>query len=139
MHRHYVESPSDSVRGVDRAELGKWVAEYERAWRTPGTEGLAELFAEEATYSNDPYGETHRGLDAIAEMWERERAGPDEAFEMTFEILAVEADTGVVRVDVRYEDPGPAEYRDLWIVRLDHDGRCVAFEEWPFWPPGQSG
>jgi hypothetical protein len=26
------------------------------------------------------------------------------------------------------------EYRDLWIMRFDDDGRCCAYEEWPFWP-----
>ncbi|MGI8306275.1 hypothetical protein [Saccharopolyspora hattusasensis] len=26
------------------------------------------------------------------------------------------------------------EYRDLWIVRFAPDGKCLAFEEWPFWP-----
>jgi hypothetical protein len=25
------------------------------------------------------------------------------------------------------------------VVRLDDDGRCLEFEEWPFWPPGQEG
>jgi hypothetical protein len=28
---------------------------------------------------------------------------------------------------------------DLWIVRLDERGRCTAFEEWAFWPPGTEG
>jgi SnoaL-like domain len=107
-------------------------------WRTPGTDALAELFADDATYSNAPYGETSRGLDAIAELWDREREGPDEAFEMSAEVVAVEADTGVARIEVSYGDPKPAKYRDLWIVRLER-GRCVAFEEWPFWPPGQGG
>lgn len=105
----------------------------------PGTDGLSELFADDATYFNNPYGDTHRGLAAIAALWEREREGPDEAFEMTAELVAVEGDTGVARVAVRYGEPKPAEYRDLWIVRLDREGRCVAFEEWPFWPPGQGG
>ena len=124
---------------MNRDEFSDWIAAYERAWRTAGTAMLAELFAVDSTYSNDPYGETHRGLEAIAVLWERERAGPDEAFEMGAEVLAVEGDTGVARVEVRYGDPKPAEYRDLWIVRLDDQGRCVAFEEWPFWPPGQKG
>jgi len=124
---------------VDRGDLERWIAAYERAWRTPGTEGLSELFADEATYFNNPYGDTHRGLAAIAALWEREREGPDEAFEMTVELVAVEGDTGVARIEVRYGEPKPAEYRGLWIVRLDGDGRCVAFEEWPFWPPGQGG
>jgi ketosteroid isomerase-like protein len=124
---------------VDRGELERWLAAYERAWRTPGTDALAGLFADDAIYSNNPYGDTHRGIEAIARLWERERDGPDEAFEMGAVIVAVEGDTGAVRVAVRYGEPKPAEYRDLWIVRLDEDGRCVAFEEWPFWPPGQGG
>ena len=64
-------------------------------------------------------------------MWERERTGPDETFEMSSEIVAVDGDTGVARVEVSYGDPVEIEYRDLWIVRLDGDGRCVEFEEWP--------
>ena len=122
---------------MDRAELASWLDAYERAWRTPGTELLSGLFAREATYKNAPYKHPFRGLEAIAAMWERERRGPDERFEMISRIVAVEGDTGVVRVDVSYHDPPRIEYRDVWIVRVDGDGRCVEFEEWPFWPPGQ--
>jgi hypothetical protein len=67
-------------------------------------------------------------------MWESERAGPDEAFRMASEIIAVEGDTAVVRVNVSYGDPATQEYRDLWLVRFAADGRCASFEEWPFWP-----
>ena len=38
-------------------------------------------------------------------MWEAERLGPDEGFEMTSKILAVEGDTGVARIEVRYHAP----------------------------------
>jgi hypothetical protein len=133
---------------LDRAQLTGWIADYERAWRSPGTNLLAELFAERASYSTAPYEKPHRGLDAIAEMWEEERFGPDEAFEMTSEIVAVEGDTGVARVTVLYEEAEQKErrlhrqqkeYRDLWIVGLDEDGLCFHFEEWPFWPPNQQG
>lgn len=107
---------------------------YERAWRTPGTGSLEVLFTADATYRMSPYAQPATGLAAIGELWERERQGAEEKFEMSHEIVAVDGDTGVVRVDVRYEAPSPAEYRDLWIVRLDADGRCRAFEEWPYWP-----
>jgi hypothetical protein len=53
---------------------------------------------------------------------------------MTSEIIAVEGTTAVVRADVFYGDPVHQEYRDLWVVRFADDGRCVCFEEWPFWP-----
>ena len=72
-------------------------------------------------------------------MWEGERSGPDEKFSMSSEIVAVEGDTGVARLEVRYGEPRPQLYRDLWVVTLDADGRCTSFEEWPFWPPGSAG
>ena len=81
-----------------------------------------------------PYAETVHGLAAIGRLWERERQGAEEAFEMSHEVVAVEGDTGVVRVEVHYGEPRRAEYRDLWIVRLDANGRCREFEEWPYWP-----
>jgi hypothetical protein len=93
---------------------------------------LATLFDEEASYRMSPYEEPARGLEAIAALWERERSGPDEGFEMSYEIVAVEGETAVVRVEVDYASG--EEYRDLWIVRFAADGRCREFEEWPFWP-----
>lgn len=100
---------------------------------------LAELFTPDATYVAAPYRPAHRGLAAIMALWEAERAGPDEVFTMACDVVAVEGDTGVARVKVRYGDPPRQEYRDLWIVQFEADGRCRAFEEWPFWPPGSPG
>ena len=67
-------------------------------------------------------------------MWADERDGPDEIFTLRHEIVAVEAHAAVVRAEVGYGDPVHQEYRDLWILQLDDDGRCRRFEEWPFWP-----
>jgi ketosteroid isomerase-like protein len=119
---------------TDRASVNAWVAAYERAWRSPGTDALTSLFTDSATYSMDPYGEPVRGLDAIAELWERERTGPGEPFTMRAQVVAVEGDIGVVRVEVDYHDGRQQQYRDLWIIHFARDGRCDAFEEWPFWP-----
>jgi ketosteroid isomerase-like protein len=112
--------------------VAAWVAAYEEAWRNEGTTALAGLFVEDAAYRMSPYAEPVRGLAAIAELWERERAGHDEEFELRHEVVAVEGGTAVVRVEVGYGTG--AEYRDLWIVQLAADGRCRRFEEWPFWP-----
>jgi SnoaL-like domain len=110
------------------------VSAYERAWRSAGTGSLGELFAEGATYRMSPYEEPARGLTEIAALWERERKSADEPFEMEYEIVAIDGDTAVVRLEVEYGEPAPAEYRDIWIVKFDPDGRCREFEEWPFWP-----
>jgi hypothetical protein len=124
---------------VDRTGLRTWVELYERAWRTAGTELLAHLFASEATYQTAPFEEPFRGMPAIAAMWEAGRAGPDEAFTMRSEVVAVDGDTGVVRVEVRYGDPVEQHYRDLWVLCFDGAARCLAFEEWPFWPKDTPG
>lgn len=117
---------------LDRSSVEAWIAAYERAWRAPGVEALTELFCEDASYRMSPYEDAAHGLDSIAALWERERVGPDEEFELGSKLVAVEGDTAVARIEVAYASG--AQYRDLWIIRFDDDGRCREFEEWPYWP-----
>lgn len=116
----------------DRASVEAWIEGYERAWRTAGTDRLDALFAAAASYRMSPYEEPVVGLAAIGELWERERTGPGEEFEMRHEIVAVDGDVAVARVEVAYGTR--EEYRDLWVIRFAADGRCREFEEWPYWP-----
>jgi len=117
---------------IDRVAVETWIGAYERAWRTAGTKTLAELFSDDASYRMSPYEEPARGLDAIGELWEGERVGADEEFELRSEVVAVDGDIAVARIEVDYGTG--AEYRDLWLIRFGADGRCREFEEWPFWP-----
>jgi uncharacterized protein (TIGR02246 family) len=119
---------------TDRDRVATWIDGYERAWRIAGTDGLADLFTADASYLQGPYENPVVGLPAIAAMWEAEREGPDETFAMTYEIVAVDGDTAVARVDVRYGEPVTQAYLDLWVMRFEPDGRCRRFEEWPHWP-----
>lgn len=112
---------------------------YERAWRSPGTAALAELFTVDASYRPSPWSPALRGLEEICDFWEAEREGPDEAFTMVSDVVAVEADTAVVRVEVVYLRASGGRWRDLWVIRLDDDGRCREFEEWPFAPEQPDG
>jgi ketosteroid isomerase-like protein len=127
---------------MNRSDVERWVESYERVWRTAGTDGLAELFSPDASYLPSPWAAPVEGLAAIARFWEDEREGPDESFTMAREILAVEGTMAVVRVSVDYDsdDATPTQrWRDLWVIRFDDDGRCVAFEEWPFAPGQRDG
>ena len=114
-----------------------WIAAYEAAWRTEGTEALLDLFTADATYQAAPFDDPFSGLDAIAQFWDDEREGPDEIFTLRFEIVAAQGDTAVARLEVVYGAPPKRTYRDLWIITLTDDGRCSVFEEWPF-HPGQA-
>jgi ketosteroid isomerase-like protein len=127
---------------MNRSDVELWVEGYEQAWRAAGTDGLGDLFSPDASYLPSPWREPVEGLAAIASFWDDEREGPDEPFTMAREILAVEGTTAVVRVSVDYDggQSTPAQrWRDLWVIRFDDDGRCVAFEEWPFAPSQRDG
>ena len=119
---------------MTREDVARWITGYELAWRAPGTEALGDLFTRDAAYRPGPYEDWVTGLAAIEVMWDAERDGPDEAFLMTSEVLAVDGPTAVARVEVWYGDPVEQEYRDLWVMRFAADGLCESFEEWPFWP-----
>jgi uncharacterized protein (TIGR02246 family) len=121
---------------MDRTAVRKWVANYERAWRTPGTELLAGLFTPQASYLPSPWAQPLQGLEAIAAFWAAERDGPDEEFTMSSNIVALDARTAVVRVKVSYGTAGAKCWRDLWVLKFAGDARCSWFEEWPF-APGQ--
>ena len=81
-----------------------------------------------------PYEETVHGLEALAALWEDERRSAEEEFELEATVVAVDGDVGVARVDVRYGPPDPREYKEVWMVRFDGDGRCESFQEWTEWP-----
>ena len=118
----------------DDEALMAWVARYEEAWRSPGTDLLAQLFADDAEYLATPYHEPVVGLGAIRAFWDEERDGPSEVFTMSAEPVAASGGIGVAKVLVRYGEPVVQEYLDLWVVRFGADGRAMRFEEWPFWP-----
>ena len=127
---------------MDRSGVERWIERYERAWRTAGTDRLGELFSPDASYLPSPWATPVEGLAAIARFWEDEREGPNEPFAMAHEIVAVDGTTAVVRVSVDYDrsETTPAQrWRDLWVIRFDDDGRCLAFEEWPFAPAQHDG
>jgi uncharacterized protein (TIGR02246 family) len=120
---------------MDHDAVRHWVERYEEVWRTPGTDAVRELFTDDATYLTGPWAAPVRGLADIAAFWDAERDGPDEEFTMTSEVVAVDGDTAVVRVEVHYGGGKRQAWRDLWVLRLDADGRCSHFEEWPIAPP----
>ncbi|WP_021596047.1 MULTISPECIES: nuclear transport factor 2 family protein [Actinomadura] len=124
---------------MDRDAVERWVAGYERAWRTPGTEPLTDLFSPDVSYLPSPWAHPIVGLPRLGQWWDAERDGPDEPFTMTSEIVAIDGDRAVVRIEVTYERDDLARWRDLWIMRFDTEGRCTQFEEWPFTPDQPDG
>jgi ketosteroid isomerase-like protein len=116
---------------VDRDEVMRWVAGYERAWRDGDLDAVAGLFTEDARYRPSPYEEAEVGHAAIRDFWLDDEG---QVFTVRAEPVAVEDRDAVVRLEVRYGDPVRQEYRDLWVLRFAADGRVEEFEEWAYWP-----
>ena len=116
---------------MGRAEVKRWVARYEAAWRAGDLDAVETLFSEGAQYRASPYGKPMVGHDAIQDYWLDDEG---KTFTMKASAVAVEGRTAVVRVVVRYGDPVHQEYVDLWVLRFADDGRVEDFEEWAYWP-----
>lgn len=124
---------------MDYAVVERWLERYEQAWRTPGTDRLHELFISTASYLPSPWALSLDGLDEIAQFWESERDDAREDFTMSSDVIAVDGDTAVVRVEVEYAASLSGHWRDLWVLGFAPDGRCASFEEWPFAPNQPDG
>ena len=113
---------------MDEGALARWVDGYVRAWESNDPAAISALFAEDARYFPAPFREPWRGRAGIVAGW-LERKDEPGTWSFRHEMVAVAGDLGFVRGWTRYVEP-PAEYSNLWVVRLAADGRCAEFTEW---------
>ena len=84
---------------MDRDAVGRWVGEYERAWREEDVSAVEVLFSEDAEYRVSPYTVGGRPRGDQGAVARRRRPAVDDGAR----VVAVDDDTAVVRVDVVYE------------------------------------
>ena len=104
-----------------------WVQAYRKAWETNEPDDIRSLFTEDAEYYTEPYAEPWRGHESIVATWLENKDEPGETA-FTWELVAVEGDTGVIRAVTPYQ--GRATYHNLWVIRFAEDGRATRFTEW---------
>jgi uncharacterized protein (TIGR02246 family) len=117
---------------MDRTALDSWVDGYVRAWGTNDPQDIGRLFTEDAVYYTAPYREPWTGRDAIVAAWIDRKDQPG-GWEFRYEVLGVDGQVGFVRGWTHYAatpDEGDTGYSNLWVIRLDPDGRCSEFTEW---------
>jgi uncharacterized protein (TIGR02246 family) len=121
---------------MNRADVERWVEGYRRAWKSDDPDEIAALFTEDAIYSPFPWpreGRYWRGRDAIVEKWIG-RGDSKIGWRFEHEILAVEGDTAVIEGWTTYDrgegEPWEEAYANVWLVRLNDDGRAREFVEW---------
>ncbi len=111
---------------TDLDGLTTWVDGYIRAWTSNDPRDIGALFTEDAEYYTAPFRPPWRGREQIVEGWLDRRDKPGEA---TFEWhpVAVADDVAIIRGTTAYPEE---TFSNLWVIRLDSDGRCREFTEW---------
>ena len=103
-----------------------WINAYVRAWNSNDPDDIRALFTENATYYTAPFRPPWQGREDIVEKWLERK---DEPGETTFDWrpVAVTGDVAVIQGTTTYPDQ---TYSNLWVIRLDDDGRASEFTEW---------
>jgi uncharacterized protein (TIGR02246 family) len=115
----------------DEEQTGRvrtWVESYVQAWNSNDPAAIGDLFTEDAAYYTEPYSEPWRGRDEIVRRWLDRKDEPGET-EFRWQPLTATAEVAVIQGTAVYHHP-PRAYSNLWVIRLDPEGRCAEFTEW---------
>jgi SnoaL-like protein len=105
-----------------------WLDAYVAAWRGYDPDAIGALFSEGASYAYHPYDdEPVRGREAIVESWLGDRDEPG-SWEASYAPLLIEDDRAIATGETRYANG--RSFSNLFVLRLDGDGRCSEFVEW---------
>src|SRR5919108_2006949 len=112
---------------MDGGALQAWMDGYIQAWTNNDADHIGRLFSTEARYYTAPFREPWTGRDAIVAGWLDRKDDPG-TWTFRHEVLGMAGDLGIVRGWTSYSDG--TRYSNLWLIRLDEDGRCTEFTEW---------
>jgi hypothetical protein len=112
---------SDAVR--------TWMEKYIAAWTTNEPADIKALFTEQAVYATRPHDpDAWRGREQIVERWLVERDEPEE-WTFDWNLLGTDGGLAFVQGFTHYFGDRPS-YDNLWVIRLEPDGRASEFTEW---------
>jgi hypothetical protein len=112
----------------ERKPLAEWIAGYVRAWNSNEPDDIGALFTDDAEYRTRPYLDPWRGRLEIVDRWLEIKDEPGVA-DFTWDTVVDTPEVSVIEGTTVYRDP-PETYSNLWVIRLESDGRCRSFTEW---------
>ncbi|MGH3729792.1 MAG: nuclear transport factor 2 family protein [Micromonosporaceae bacterium] len=111
---------------ADLDRVAAWIDGYVRAWNSNDPADISALFTGDAEYYTAPYDPPWQGHTQIVEGWLADR---DEPGETTFDWKPVLVTDEVAIIQAVTTYPATT-YSNLWLIRLDGEGRCSSFTEW---------
>lgn len=123
---------AQSGTALSRADLGAWLAAYERAWETKDPAGAASLFAANARYFETPYAEPFKGPAGVRDYWAMVTADQrDIDFKST--PVAIEGNTAVAQWSATLttiSTGARVELNGVFVLEFDADKHCTLLREW---------
>lgn len=117
---------------MDRETFTQWIEALGRAWEARDAQAAAALFADDATYQENPFDPPLRGRDAILAYWaDVPRTQEDIHFDS--EVIAVTDNCAVVHWQVsmrRIPTGAPVRLDGVSVGTFDAAGRCSTWREW---------
>lgn len=111
---------------TDLDAVRRWIDHYVRAWNSNDREDIGSLFTDDAVYSTEPYHAPWKGREQIIAGWLDHKDEPGEtSFE--WQPISITDEVAVISGTTRYPE---SAYSNLWVLRLNPDGRCRQFSEW---------
>jgi ketosteroid isomerase-like protein len=119
---------------IEETRIRDWLAAYRHAWSSDDPDEVAALFSPDVRYFTAPYRPPLEGVAAISDYWLGEKEG-EIPWSFEYQVLAQEGELFVVRAVTTYPEgtsdaDGPEIFHNLWLVRLDDDGRASEFVEY---------
>ena len=121
---------------MDEAGVARWLREYVEAWKSSGPEAIGDLFSEDALYRYHPWAEPTpsqvQGREAIVASW-IEHEDPPGSWSAEYHPWLVHGDRAVAVGTSRYLAADGTtveqEFRNVFFLTFDDEGRCSEFAE----------
>ncbi len=127
---------------MTHADVQAWLDRYVAAWEAYDADAIRDLFAEDATYRYQPWGEPTRGREAIVEDWlnpsgaasTRDEPGTWTARYVPYAVDAERRRAVAIGETAYYTDATRTtqerRYWNSWLLAFDAEGRCTEFVEY---------
>jgi nuclear transport factor 2 (NTF2) superfamily protein len=120
------------LRTVNETDVGKWLAQYGRAWETRDPDEAAALFSHDVRYFETPFAAPAEGRNGVREYWAHAtRRQTDVTF--SYELVSVFGQRAVARWSAQFTRVSSgvtAELDGVALLDFDEEGLCRELREW---------
>ena len=110
-----------------------WLIEYGDCWKIGDSEGIRELFSDNAHYYETPFDDPMVGLEAIEKYWQEGARHAQKEVKFSFSGTAIAGNRGFARWSasfVRVPSEKSVEIEGFLEAEFTSSGLCSSFREW---------